>query len=175
MKTERGFTFIELMVTLAIAAILLTTAVPSMRDLIRNNRLAGATNTFVSSLNVVRSEAVKQGRNATLCVSSNTTNPAPTCTGENNWRLGWLAWVDSNINGALDSPGEIVRIVEPLPTTLTVTPTPAVSSFLIDSQGNANNPNTTLTLCDDRTGETGRQLRVMATGGVSLNSQFACI
>jgi len=174
MKKDRGFTLIELMVTLAVAAILLTVGVPSMRDLIRNNRLAGATNTFVSSLNVVRSEAVKQGRNATLCVSSDTANAAPTCTGETNWRLGWVAWVDSDADGALDSPGEILRIVEPLPTTLTVTLSTAVNNLRIDSQGNVSSPNITLDLCDDRTAETGRRLRVLATGGVSLNSQFAC-
>ncbi|MGB5729503.1 MAG: GspH/FimT family pseudopilin, partial [Thiogranum sp.] len=68
MKT-RGFTLVELLSTLAVAGILLTVGVPSMQDLIRNNRLTAATNLFVSSLNIARSEAIKQGRNATVCVS----------------------------------------------------------------------------------------------------------
>ena len=55
MKKENGFTLIELLTTLVIAAVLLTIGVPSMRDLIRNNRLIAATNTFVSSLNIARS------------------------------------------------------------------------------------------------------------------------
>lgn len=170
MKKEHAFTLIELLVTLAIAAILLTVGVPSMRDLIRNNHLAAATNTFVSTLNIVRSEAIKQGRNATLCVS----NDLVACTGETDWRLGWIAWVDSDSNGVLDAPGELLRIVEPKPATITVVPSVAQSNFLIDAQGAVSNPNVILTICDDRTGETGRQLRVMATGGISLNSLFVC-
>ncbi len=173
MKKEHAFTLIELLVTMAIAAILLTVGVPSMRDLISNNRLSAATNTFVSSFHMARSEAIKQGRNATVCVSDDPANPA--CTGQTNWQLGWIVWIDSNSNGVLDAPDEVLRVVEPLPNTINITLNAAQTSFQIDAQGSVNNPNTTLTLCDDRTGEIGRQLRIMATGGVSLNSQVACI
>ncbi len=172
MNKERGFTLIELLVALAIAAILLTTGVPSMRDMIRNNRLSAATNTLVSSLHMARSEAIKQGRNATICVSDDPANPG--CSGQNNWQLGWIVWVDSDADGVLDAPGELIRVVEPLPSTINVTLSAAQSSLQIDSQGAISSPNITLTLCDDRTGETGRQLRIMATGGVSLNSQATC-
>ncbi len=171
MEKERGFTIVELMVGLSIAAILLTVGLPSMHDLIRNNRLVAATNTFVSSLYLVRSEAIKQGRNATLCVSSDLVK----CTGEINWQLGWIAWVDIDASGGDPDAGEILRIVQSLPASITITPNVAQSSFQIDAQGAVNNPNVTLDLCDDRTGEIGKQLRIMATGGVSLNSQFACI
>jgi len=75
MKKEHAFTFVELIVALAIAAILMTIGVPSMRDLIRNNRLVAATNTFVSTMNIARSEAIKQGRNATLCVQPRVHGP----------------------------------------------------------------------------------------------------
>jgi len=170
MKKEHAFTLVELVVTLAIAAILVTVGVPSMRDLISNNRLVAATNTFVSTMNSVRSEAIKQGRNATLCVSSD----LATCTGETNWRLGWLAWVDSDSDGVLDSPGELLRIVEPLPNSITITPSVAQSNFQVDAQGAIGNPNVLLTVCDDRTGEMGKQLRIMATGGISLNKFFVC-
>jgi len=169
MENQRAFTLIELMVTLAVAAILLSLAVPGMRDLVQNNRLVAAVNTFHSSLNLVRSEAVKQGRNAFLCVSSNQVN----CTGEADWRLGWVAWVDSNANGVLDA-GETLRRVEALPNTISVTPDTAISRFRIDATGSVDNANVKLTVCDDRTGEVGRQIRVMATGGISLNSHYAC-
>lgn len=168
MNKHNGFTLVELMVTLTVAAILLTVGVPSMRDLILNNSLTATTNMFTSSLNIARSEAIKQGRTANLCVSDNQAS----CSGT-NWRLGWLAWVDSNANGNLDAPGEIIRIVEPAPATMTVTS--AQANFQIDAQGNVSNPNTTVTVCDNRAGETGRQLRILATGGISLNSQFGCI
>jgi len=168
MTKTRGFTLVELMMTLAVAAVLVGVGVPSMQNLIRNNRLTAATNQFVSSLNIARSEAIKQGRNATVCVSDTQNS----CSGS-NWRLGWLAWVDSDQDGNLDFPAEVLRVVEPLANSITIATTPiAQNSFQIDPQGTVGNPNTTLGVCDDRTGETGRLLRVMATGGISLNSQY---
>jgi len=165
MTKTRGFTLIELMVTLAVAAILLTVGVPSMKDLILNNRLTAATNLFVSSINIARSEAIKQGRNATVCISTDLVS----CTG-GTWNQGWLVWVDVDQNGNLDAPAEIIRTVEPLSNALQFTS--AQNSFSIDSQGSVDNPNATLDVCDNRPNETGRQLRVMATGGISLNSQY---
>ena len=171
MKT-RGFTLVELLSTLAVAGILLTVGVPSMQDLIRNNRLTAATNLFVSSLNIARSEAIKQGRNASVCVSDTQNS----CSG-NNWQDGWLTWVDINQNGNLDFPQEVLRVVEPLANSIQIVTADPVgqASFRIDPQGNVNSPNTTLDLCDDRTGETGRRLRVMATGGISLDSRHDCV
>lgn len=167
MKTTRGFTLIELMITLAVAAILVTVGVPNMRDLILNNRLTAATNVFVSSLNIARSEAIKLGRNAVVCVSD--TAAQNSCSGT-DWAQGWLVWVDSNRNGALDFPDEVIRTVQPLAASVQFTGTQ--NNFQIDAQGNVDNPNATLDICDDRAGEIGRRLRVMATGGVSLNSQY---
>jgi type IV fimbrial biogenesis protein FimT len=164
MTKTRGFTLVELMVTLAVAAILLTVGVPSFRDLIYNNRLTAATNMFVSSINIARSEAIKQGRNATVCVSTD----LATCTG-GNWNQGWVVWVDVDQNGA-PSAAEIIRTVQPLSNSLQLTS--AQNSFTIDSQGSVDNPNATLDVCDERAAETGRQLRVLATGGISLNSQY---
>jgi type IV fimbrial biogenesis protein FimT len=165
MTKTHGFTLVELLVTLAVAAILMTVGVPSMRDLIRNNQLTAATNMFVSSLNIARSEAIKQGRNANVCVSDTQNS----CNGT-DWGLGWLVWLDSNKNGALDYPGEVIRTVQPLASSIQFTA--ALNSFQIDSQGSVDNPNAIITVCDDRTAEIGRQMRVMATGGISLNSRY---
>jgi type IV fimbrial biogenesis protein FimT len=62
MKFCRGFTLLELMVTVAVLAILLTVGVPSFRDLIQNNRVTTQTNELVTALNFARAEAVKRGR-----------------------------------------------------------------------------------------------------------------
>ena len=66
MKVCRGFTLVELMVTIAVVAILATVAVPGFRDLIRNNRVTAQTNEIVSALNFGRTEAIKRGRSVTV-------------------------------------------------------------------------------------------------------------
>ncbi len=80
-----GFTLIELMVTLAVAAIMLTIAVPSFQEFIGSNRLTSEANGFLTSLNLARSEAIKGNVRVTLCVSSNGTS----CAASGGWELGY--------------------------------------------------------------------------------------
>ena len=62
MKLGRGFTLLELMVAIAVLAILATVGVPSFRALIQNNRVTTQANELVSALSFARTEAVKRGR-----------------------------------------------------------------------------------------------------------------
>lgn len=57
---ERGFTIIELMATVAVLAILLTLAAPSLSDLVRDQRVKTATFDVYASLTFARSEAIKR-------------------------------------------------------------------------------------------------------------------
>ena len=69
MKVCRGFTLLELMVAIAVLAILATVGVPSFRDLIQNNRVTTQTNELVTALSFARTEAVKRGRPVEVTVS----------------------------------------------------------------------------------------------------------
>lgn len=171
MNRQTGFTLIELMVTLAVAAILLTLAVPNFRDFLLNNRLTSVANEFIAAANLARSEAIKRGRNATLCVSNNSMSAAPTCTGGTDWGDGWLVWVDADDSGGLNGD-ERLRVGDSLDGT-SVTFTGGVSTFRFDSRGAVDNTDT-LEICDDRTGETGRQISVTATGRIEIDRTYGC-
>ena len=69
MKVCRGFTLLELMVTIAVLAIIATLGVPSFRELIQNNRVTTQTNELVTALNFARAEAVKRGRTVRVTVA----------------------------------------------------------------------------------------------------------
>ncbi len=64
---KNGFTLVELMVTLSIAAILLTMAVPNFIIFLQNSRLASQSNDLATILNYARSEAVKGAQRVTVC------------------------------------------------------------------------------------------------------------
>lgn len=97
-STMIGFTLIELMVTLALAAIILTQAVPSFNSLVQNNRLISQKNEFISTLNLARSEALKRGTRVTVCASTDQT----TCD-TTNWENGWIVFSDRNADRVLDA------------------------------------------------------------------------
>lgn len=66
MQIQKGFTLIELMVTIAVLAIAVSIAVPSFQGVIEESRVSTQTNTLISALNLARSEAVKRGNTVGL-------------------------------------------------------------------------------------------------------------
>lgn len=106
----QGFTLIELMVTLSVAAILLTVGVPSFQEFIASNRLTSEINSFNAFLNLGRSEAIKGGRRVTLCASSN----GASCAGSGGWEQGYLIYRDTNGDGSLGTGEPILRVGAPM-------------------------------------------------------------
>ena len=88
MTRQGGFTLLELMVTIAIAAIVLSVGVPSFRGVIMDNRLVSQANQIVTSIKIARSAAVRFQRNATVCASSNFDATTPSCSASNDWSNG---------------------------------------------------------------------------------------
>lgn len=82
----KGFTLIELMITITVAGILLTIAVPSFTKLVLSNRLKSYANDFVASVHLARSEAIKRNAPIELCMSSNGTS----CITTGDWEQGWI-------------------------------------------------------------------------------------
>lgn len=109
-----GFTLIELMVTIAIAAILLGVAIPSFTSVIISNRLTASTNEFVTSLNLARSEAIKRGQHVVVRKTGT------------DWEDGWQVFVDIDRStnakeNVLDAATDIqLRVYPALPTNLTL-------------------------------------------------------
>jgi type IV fimbrial biogenesis protein FimT len=96
MKASRGLTLIELLVTIAVAAVLLSIAVPSFRTLILNTRRADITNNLSVSMTLARNESLKRGRSARVCAATSAaTLGNNTCaTGaESNWANGWTVQI----------------------------------------------------------------------------------
>lgn len=121
MKQEHGVTLIELMVTLTIAVVLLTIAVPSFVTFMKSNNLSSQANDLIASINYARSEAIKRGVSVTMCPSSNGTS----CLG--TWSNGWLIFVDNDSSGTVNGADAPLRIHEALPNTYTAAATLANS------------------------------------------------
>lgn len=93
-----GVTLIELVVTLSVAVILMSIAVPSFQGVMRTNRIAALTNELSTALQYARSEAVTRGRTVKVCKSANVIASSPICStsASVNWQDGWLVQDGNN-------------------------------------------------------------------------------
>ena len=103
---QTGFSLIDSLTTLAIVAIVSTTAVPSLSKFIASNRLATQVNTFVANINLARTEAVKRGKRVVMCRSGDAEN----CQRTAGWHVGWIVFEDDNVNREHDNDETILRI-----------------------------------------------------------------
>jgi len=93
---HQGFTLIELMVTVSIAAILLGIAIPSFTTTISSNRMTTNANELITALNLARSEAIKRGQQVTVRRKGTTSA---------QWESGWDVFVDSDGSNAFNDDG----------------------------------------------------------------------
>lgn len=177
---NQGFTLVELIITMVVAGILLTIAIPSFRDVIKSTNLTTDANVLVSSLSLARSEAVKRALPVTVCRSTNSTSPdvpgtpVPSCTTVNTsgWETGWLVFIDTNNDGTRDANEVLIKIAAPLNAGLTLRSGNNVEDYLTylangTSRGSVTSfTNDTFRLCDDRGNTSAYSIVINQTGRV---------
>jgi type IV fimbrial biogenesis protein FimT len=163
-RYSKGFTLVELMVVIAIAAILLAVALPSFQGSLRSNRVATTGNEMLASLSLARSEAIRSTRGGGVCPSAD----GATCAV--NWNSGWLVWTEVNGNGALDAGDTVVRYSQAKPR---LTLTSAATAITFDSRGRAIGGAQRIQLSPQGATDPIRCLQVGVTGQIRIVRQ-AC-
>lgn len=143
-----GFTLLELMVTLAVAAILIGIAVPSFQEISLSSKLRSTANNLSAAAILARSEAIKRNQPTSLCASST----GSSCGGD--WKQGWIVLSDS---------GTVIHREGAVPNGFEVITTPSSLTFQPDGVGATS---ATFIVCrsSPSVGGQERQVAISATG-----------
>ncbi|MBL8336976.1 MAG: GspH/FimT family protein [Rhodoferax sp.] len=167
-NAQAGVTIIELVIVVAVGAVLAAIAIPGLRDTLNSTRQTTALGLLMSDLNQARNEAIKRNVRVLVCASN---NAATDCSGSTNWRGGWLVCFEGNVanqcgaSAPLAVPPIINPIIArpPLTDSLTLTASAAVIRF----NPNSSSTSGTLTLGGTWSGAPNRVATVAVTGFIS--------
>ena len=157
-KYSRAFTLIELMLAIAVLAILLSLAVPAMHDFQQRQKVISAANELVAHINFARTHAVTRQELTVVCPSMD----GRSCSNENRWEYGWMIFRDPDRSGEPDHTDDILRIGA------------GMDGLQIDSagrtriryqpEGSAGGSNLTIKLCDPGNPDHARAIIVSNPG-----------
>lgn len=171
---SKGLTLIELMITLAVAAIILALAAPGFRTQILNSRTLALTETVSNTLSFARTEALARKGNVSVCGTTN----ASACN-TSDWTQGMLVFVDTAVSDTAASPtvGQILRVVDPFDDQVSIAIANGKSFVRYTGTGALaridNNPVSMSMHVEGCSGNRAQRLAIALSGSISI-SKIAC-
>jgi type IV fimbrial biogenesis protein FimT len=102
---ERGLTLTEMLVAMALAAILMSQAAPSVAEFMASLQLSSASNNLMASLYLARNEAIKRNGRVVLCKTTDGIH----CAASGGWEQGWIVFHDVNNNSLREETEQIIQ------------------------------------------------------------------
>lgn len=137
---QQGVTLLEMLITIAILAILISVVAPSIQSILIKNRITADINTLSAAAQQARFSAVNEQQNVLLCPTSNYTQ----CV--SNWRNAKMVFVDQNGNQQRDADEPLIASSDSLNQHNEIYGITGAITF--DDQG-AISTNATITICPD--------------------------
>ena len=112
-RRVQGFTMVEMLVVIALVAIVLGLAAPSLVRLSKAAAISSGVDQFLADIRFARSEAVVRGGGVVMCRSITPELPQATCSstpGSEGWASGWIVFHDLNNDGARDADEHLLRV-----------------------------------------------------------------
>jgi type IV fimbrial biogenesis protein FimT len=164
----KGFSLIELIITLTVVGILVALAAPGMQRMFSDNRLTTQINDLLADISLSRSEAIKRNTSTGMCV---TAANGTSCVTSGNWANGWLVYYCSSPISPCPSASKVtVKAHEPLTGNSTLS-TPS-DEFAFGKSGLLSSGAGQITLTDTKTG--GKRIVCVGSTGRPALSKVNC-
>lgn len=153
-RHARGFTTLELLTTLAVAAVLMSIGVPSLLGFVHDSRISATTNELVAAVNLARAEAARRNAPVALCGSVDGRH----CAASTTWHKGWIVSTGT---------GELIRTWQQPggdPGTISV----SAAELVFEPRGTIAEPATLRLRLPGCVGTQGRDITVARTGRVAV-------
>ena len=153
MRRNAGFTLIELVTTMSVAAILAGIAAPSFAGFVERQRASAAITSLMTHMSLARLSAITRNRRAVLCPSRN----GESCETSTDWSAGWMLFLDDDGNRKVDAADDILRVdLEPTSRHLRVSSTTGRQQLRYLPDGRSAGANLTISICNQEQELLGR-------------------
>jgi len=164
-RNAAGVTLPELLVTLAVAAVLVAGGAHWLPHLVQETRLVTEVNQFATALHHARSEAVKQDRRVVLCPSRDQAH----CGNDADWPNGWLLFASDDTTR---DPGEPLLAAGTLMDTgITLHAGNHRTRIVFHPDGSSGGSNASFTFCDRQDRARPRVICLANSGRPRLSSR----
>ncbi len=143
MSAAKGFTLLELLVTLAVLAITLGIGFPALGSVVERTRIANTYHVLTASLMAARAAAITRGEPVTVCPSLD----GARCRHDQVWEDGWIIFADPRRTGEPADATSIMRRIDALNGHFSLRSTPGRQRVRYLPSGRAYGSNVSLRLC----------------------------
>lgn len=147
MNQRRGFTLVELIISLAVAGIVLGLAWPAFATLLERTSAATARHRLSATLMTARSTAILRREAVSACPSVD----GRRCSGHGDWSEGWIVYRDPGQEAQPASADQVLRRGDPMPPDTTIESSAGRTLVRFQWDGRAYGTNLTLRICSRRT------------------------
>ena len=142
-SVAKGFTLIELMVTLAVLVVALGIGFPALASLIERTRVTNTYHLLTASLMAARTAAVTRSEPVTVCPSSD----GARCRGDQVWEDGWIIFIDPERSGQPSGTASVLRRIDAINGNFSLRTTSGRQRVRYLPSGRAYGSNVSLRLC----------------------------